>query len=125
MQGEMWAFAEIAFGLACSCLPILPRLYQHMSSISPYTGGTSDHRFQDPSTKPSLSVAAQHAAHWGGKGRENGGNWIHLDDRILPGLPQRTTVELQQRTKDEDAVEDAVEGKEVNLSGEDLEKGRR
>ena len=42
----------------------------------------------------------------------------------MPGLPKRTTVDVENRTEDEDAVEDAVEGKEVDLADGDLEKGR-
>lgn len=124
MQGVMWAFAEIAFGLACSCFPILPRLYQHVSGITPYSGGTADEGLQDRSTKASTSAAAKQGAHWGSKNKEKGGNWIHLDDRNIGGLPPRTTVEVEQRTVDEDAVEDAVEGKGVGLADNDLEKGQ-
>ena len=124
MQSKMWAFAEIAFGLACSCLPILPRLFQHVSSVTPYTRGTSDDTLQDPSTKPSVPTAAQQAAQWRSKGREKGGNWIHLDDRNVTGLPERTALELQQWTEDEEALENAVEGKKIMKADNDLEMER-
>ena len=78
----------------------------------------------EPSTKASVSAAARQGSHWANKASGKGDNWIHLDDRNVPGLPPRTTVDVEQRTKDEDAVENAVEGKEINSSDEDLEKGR-
>ena len=108
-----------------SCFPILPRLYQHVASVTPYNSGTSGKAIQDHRTKTSVSAAAKQGSHWGNKGRENGGNWIHLDDRNIPGIPARTTVDVEQRTKDDDAMEEAVEGKEVDLAGDDVEKGRR
>ena len=125
MQGEMWAFAEIAFGLTCSCFPILPRLYQDAPSTNSYNGEILGTDLQDPSAKNSITVAASQAARWGSKGRENGGNWIHLDDRNVPGLPARTTVDVEHRTMDEDAVKDAVEGKAVGIVNDDLENGNR
>lgn len=121
--GVMWAFAEIAFGLACSCFPILPRLYQHVSAVAPYS--TSAQGLQNETTKASVSAAAKQGTHWGNNGRDKGGQWIHLDDRNVPGLPSRTTVDVQQRSGDDDALEDAVEGKEVNSVDGDLERGRK
>ena len=42
MQTNLWATAEVAFGLMCSCLVVLPRLYQHFCEITPYkTNDTS------------------------------------------------------------------------------------
>ena len=35
-QASMWTHAEISFGLICSCLFVLPRLYRHLASIPPY-----------------------------------------------------------------------------------------
>ena len=36
LQTSLWATAELAFGLICSCLVVLPRLYQHFCDITPY-----------------------------------------------------------------------------------------
>lgn len=60
MRGAMWAFAELACGLLCSCFPILPRLYQHISAIAPYTHHSSaQEALRDPETKGSISKAAR------------------------------------------------------------------
>ena len=106
----MWGFAEMAFGIVCSCLPILPRFYQHISAVTPYAKGQHNTTLVGPSARDSISPAAQQAIERN-KG-SNGGNWIHLDDRDVPEMPERTTVDVQQRTKDEDTLEEAVEAKE-------------
>ena len=124
MQTNMWAFAEISFGLAASCMPIVPRLYQQISSVTPYTKDTPRNTWPNPTSKASVSNTAHQAAHWGSQQRDKGGDWIHLDDRNFPGLPARTDVEVQQRTADEDAVAEAVEGTN-GKSRNDLETGKR
>ena len=35
-QASIWTHAELSFGLICSCLFVLPRLYRHLASIPPY-----------------------------------------------------------------------------------------
>lgn len=76
------------------------------------------------STKATVSAAAKQSLHRTNKGKDRGGDWIHLDDRNVPGLPPRTTVDVEHRTEDDDAVGQAVEGKEGGAEGGDLEKGR-
>ena len=36
VQAISFTLAELAFGLICSCIFVLPRLYRHMASIPPY-----------------------------------------------------------------------------------------
>jgi hypothetical protein len=112
------SMAELACGLLCSCLPFLPRLYQHVSAIAPYTAhhGSSAQALQDPETKASVSHAARRGL---SKSNKRGGDWIHLDDKTLASLPKGTTVDIERRGGDEQAFDEAVEG----LNG-GLEKGR-
>ena len=35
-QTAIWTHSEISFGLICSCLFVLPRLYRHLAAIPPY-----------------------------------------------------------------------------------------
>lgn len=110
--------AELACGLICSCLPILPRLYQHVSAIAPYTAhhGSSAQALQDPETKASFSHAARRGL---AKSSKRGGDWIHLDDKTLPSLPKGTTVDIERRGSEEHAFDEVVEGRNGSL-----EKGR-
>ncbi|KAM0804201.1 hypothetical protein BDR22DRAFT_654105 [Usnea florida] len=41
LQTVAWGIAEVAFGLLCSCLVVLPRLYQHLASITPHNSDNS------------------------------------------------------------------------------------
>ena len=36
MQGTTFALAELACGISCSCLFVLPRLYRHLIHAPPY-----------------------------------------------------------------------------------------
>ena len=36
MQGTLFALSETAFGLICSCLFVLPRLYRHLTESPPH-----------------------------------------------------------------------------------------
>lgn len=40
-QTLIWTHGEISFGIICSCLFVLPRLYRHLASIPPY--GSDDY----------------------------------------------------------------------------------
>ena len=82
---------------------------------------------KDPETKASLSKAARRGLgkSKGGK-KDDGGDCIHLDDKTLPGLPERTTVDIEQKNTDEDAFDEAVEGGEGDgRRGEDVEQGMK
>ena len=35
-QSSLWAFAEVSFGIICSCGYVLPRLYKHLAAIPAY-----------------------------------------------------------------------------------------
>lgn len=41
MQASLWTHAEVSFGLICSCLFVLPRLYRHLASIPAF--GTDEY----------------------------------------------------------------------------------
>ena len=113
MGGILWAYAEIACGLLCSCLPIIPRLYQDLFSTSPsHTSNTTARKALAERSKGSASVAEDRHGKWVGfdSRRQQKGDWIHLDDRNNPELPPRTTVDVEHRTSEEQAIEDAIEG---------------
>ena len=119
------SFAELACGLLCSCLPILPRLYQHISAIAPYTnrhGSDQAALADDAETRATIEKAAKTGLSKSKKGR-GGGDWIHLDDKTLPSLPSRTTVDIEQRNVEEDRFDGAIEGREGVARSDDLEMG--
>ncbi|CAF9925643.1 hypothetical protein IMSHALPRED_006739 [Imshaugia aleurites] len=72
-QGVLWAIAEIACGLLCSCLVVLPRLYQHLASITPHKGdsATLARAMADQNTPEPQSKR----------------DWIQLQDRNDGSLP--------------------------------------
>ena len=103
MQGEMWAFAEIAFGLACSCFPILPRLYQHVSAVAPYTAGTA--ATVNPATMANDVTGGARGGGWhdGRKGTKGKSEWVHLNDKEGAGG--------RVKSRDEESLEGAVDGR--------------
>ena len=98
MQGEMWAFAEIAFGLACSCFPILPRLYQHISAVTPYTAGT----IEEGTARDHARTLRRANGERERKQKEKEATWIHLDDGHGKGW--------RKKSQDEELLDSAVEG---------------
>lgn len=115
--------AEIAFGLLCSCLVVLPRLFQHLASIKPYPGTSSKPlgHSDGPSTRqhgtaPSLAA-----------NRKN--EWVQLSESngAAPSPPLKEGRPVQMTTKDDQAVGDATAGKgegvDLREGVEDLEKG--
>ena len=113
MGGILWAYTEIACGLLCSSLPIVPRLYQEIFSTNPSdTSDTIAHKALAARSKSSASATKDGHREWVSfdtRARQKG-DWIHLDDHHNPELPPRTTVDVQHRTKEEQAIEDAIEG---------------
>lgn len=86
---------------------MLPRLYQHLSSIVPYNGNnTSAQDLADQSTRINAS------------NRKLRSQWVHLDGLGSPRSPAEAHRE-RRSDSDEQTLEDAVEGKE----GNDVEKG--
>ena len=116
--------AEIAFGLLCSCLVVLPRLFQHLASIKPYPGGASSKTLGHSDglpTKPggnTLTPAVSRKTEWVQLSESNG-------DAPTPPLREGRTVHMT--TKDDQAIGDATIGKGegVDMRGgvEDVEKG--
>ena len=78
--------AEIAFGLICSCLVVLPRLYQHLTSVKPYPGASGTTLNADGVTR------AQSQNNPANSKRQ----WVQLSD-------------VKAVTKDERAMSDAVD----------------
>ena len=105
--------AEVACGLLCSCLPILPKLYQHLAAITPYDGtGASAQALANSSAKPSFSAATGSR---NGKGafntrRQLKHDWAHLEDQNPPPVPMKLFIG-QQETREDQALDKAVEGK--------------
>ena len=119
MGGILWGYAEIACGLLCSCLPVIPRRYQDMFSSTPRnTNNATAHKTLAERTKASTSAAKDGRTEWvpfDSRAKQRG-DWIHLDDRNDPELPPRTTVDVEHRTSEEQAIEDAIEGN-VDMGG--------
>ena len=83
--------AEIIFGLLCSCLVIMPRLYQHFCAITPLTTrGTS--------------TANDQRAHTRAYGRSKK-EWVDLGDRAERA---RDNFHKKARLGDEEAVDSAL-----------------
>ena len=85
--------AEIAFGLWCSCLIVLPRLYQHFCDITPYTTRDSS-TAQDPR---SYTVS-------NGKSKRE---WIQLEAQAERA---KQKFSKEARLGDEEALDEAIEG---------------
>lgn len=69
IKGVMWATAELALAITCSCLPVTPRLFQHLLAITPGNSGNSLFIKAVGDFSPT-------------KGPEDGikGNWVALDE---------------------------------------------
>lgn len=62
--------AELGFGLLASYLPILPRLYQRLANLNPYTRQSASAKaLKDPETRAELSRAARKGLGPGGRQR--------------------------------------------------------
>ena len=92
MQTTLWATAEIAFGLMCSCLVVLPRLYQHFCDITPYKTNNSS------TNKDTRSQAASH-----GKTKRE---WVQLEAQASQ---EQKAFAKEARLGDEEALDAAVE----------------
>ena len=87
--------AEIAFGLLCSCLIVLPRLYQHLCDITPYAA----HDVSE-ATDP-----RSHASFHGKSKRQ----WVQLEGQAEQA---RRKFSKEARLGDEEALDEAIEGPE-------------
>ena len=87
--------AEIAFGLLCSCLIVLPRLYQHFCDITPYT-------VQD------VSEATDPRSYASSKGKSKR-QWVQLEEQAERA---RRNFSKEARLGDEEALDAAVDGVE-------------
>ena len=92
MQTTLWATAEIAFGLLCSCLVVLPRLYQHFCDILPYRTNSS---------KSDKDVRSQITSH--GKTKRE---WVQLEAKASE---DRKAFSKEARLGDEEALDAAVD----------------
>ena len=127
-QSVMWAAAEVAFGLKCSCLPILPRLYQHLASIAPLSTSQNPGMHDGDSTTKVGSNKYKKSPHWfdheqstqSGSSRD----WFPMQDRESQDDDKqgrsRKIFTMLGRTKDEKRVDKAVEDDGTGL---DLETG--
>lgn len=128
-QSVLWATAEIAFGLMCSCLPILPRLYQHLASIAPLSTSlnTMNKPSYDDSTTKFGSNRPKRSEHWFDHERstqaDSGDGWYPMEDNEQKdrsgGAPQKVFA-MMGRTRDEQMVDEAIE---EDGTGVDFEKG--
>ena len=61
------------------------------------------------------------------KGKKSGGDWTHLNDKLMPNLPDRTTVDIDQRNSEEIRFDEAIEGRDGvagdRRGSDDLEMG--
>lgn len=90
--------AELAFALICSCLVVLPRLYQHLTSVAPYTGPktTTARALEDQSMRPAS--------------RNRRRDWVQLETQGMPSLPPAVNG-VGRKGSDDEAFDEAVEGK--------------
>ena len=107
---NMRSYAEIACGLICGCLPILPLFWQHISKGS--SGGISlqpvnnrapgQHSNYTPSKVTRTWDEAYDSRH-----KPPGRDWVKLEDGTVTKVPDS---HLEQKTVDELAVTDAILG---------------
>lgn len=95
--------AEIAFGLLCSCLIVLPRLYQHFCDITPHT--VTPPALGSETTDPRSKVSSN------GKSKRQ---WMQLEEQAERS---RQKYSQEARLGDEEALDEAVGGKEMNTKG--------
>ena len=89
--------AEIAFGLLCSCLIVLPRLYQHFCDITPYT-------------VHDVSEATDPRSHTLSNGRSKR-EWVQLEAQAES---TRRKFSREARLGDEEAMDNALSDIEPN-----------
>lgn len=100
--------AEIALGLLCSCLVILPRLYQHLASIPPYRG-TSGNLGREGNTRHGRSNNTS---------AKDKGQWVQLQE--ANALPPKQSRDVKSGIENDVALGKAVDGTVGDL---DLESG--
>ena len=128
----MWSESELCFALLCGCFPVMPRLYQHLTSFTPYT--TSAHQSNTYGrnaynhTGVSSLEARNKVSGCGGTGMGSSkkGNWKALEEErgvpLNPLAKAGTSPGLilhQERSRDEVALEKGVQGKELNMGRSD------
>ena len=91
--------AELAFGLLCGCLPIIPRLYQHIASVPPYSNN-------NPTTCGASDQAGKRSYRMANMNRD----WTLLDGHSRPSMPSQAHV-TDRSASDDQALESAIEGK--------------
>ena len=95
LQTSLWATAELAFGLLCSCLVVLPRLYQHFCDITPYKTNP-DTTDNDPRTQMASNGRTK---------RE----WVQLEAKAAK---DQSAFSKEARLPDEEAL-DAAQADDV------------
>lgn len=103
--------AEIAFGLLCSCLVVLPRLYQHLASIRPYPGMGGE-------TLPGEGNARHGRAETYNAPAGRRGDWLQLQE--AKSLPAEQRQHAQSGIANDRAMGKAIEG---TVESVDIEKG--
>lgn len=95
----MWSMAEIAFGLLCSNLVVLPRLYRHFCDIMPYTNNVHALNGMTESDRARESKD--------GKSKKE---WVKLEERAEK---DRRKFADEARLGDEEVLDAAVDNDEV------------
>jgi hypothetical protein len=75
----MWATAEIALGITCSCLPILPRFIQHIWNVSVPSEAETIMDMTNGKTGATKNQT-----------KERKGDWVELKETSKPITPQQT-----------------------------------
>ena len=128
-QSVLWATAEVAFGLMCSCFPILPRLYQHLASVAPLSTSLNPVMHYEDSTTKVGSNKYKKSPHWFDHEQSTQSDSSHAIGSQCRTESLRTMTRKEDlrrvfamlgRTKDEQRVDKAVEDDGTGL---DLEKG--
>ena len=103
-EGTMWAQGELAFGVICSSLFILARLYRHVTAVSIYNSRQrNQHRPSGSPTNPSLPPPAvskdrnaeQEDLDWPISRKEKWQDQA-VDEKPLPDAPHQSTSFVQE-----------------------------
>lgn len=113
--------AEIAFGLLCSCLVVLPRLFQYLASIKPTKDiplhPTPRTDKQSPSHPYSVIISANKGDRNSNNNSNDNTHWVQLSDIKNQPPPSKS---LDETRSDDRKISEAVNGVD---EGGDLERG--
>ncbi|CAL8575765.1 hypothetical protein XPA_001669 [Xanthoria parietina] len=117
METGLLGYAEVASGLICCCLPILPLFWHHLS----HSTGSGGHHNNNALTLDRLNKPKHNQTNRGGHESYDahepvgGKSWVRLDDGSIAPMPRIHPVEPEGSderalTRDEAALNEAIIG---------------